>query len=212
MRDEFAIATRRTIAERAGLRCSNPECQALTIGPRRSADGSINLGVAAHITAASVGGPRYDPTLTQEQRCSANNGISLCQTCAKLIDTDLERFSVAVLKSWKRNAEAKAALALGKALGQAQHADLSISEMEILRAAAAEGDIWFIRTEQGDWVRSGNMDFQDDEDPAYSAEYQDGLQRLLRRGLVVYKSGILYGLTGGGFRVARALSESQSAS
>jgi hypothetical protein len=33
-------------------------------------------------------GPRYDPVLTVEQRCSVANGIWLCQNCAKLIDND----------------------------------------------------------------------------------------------------------------------------
>jgi hypothetical protein len=70
--------------------------------------------VAAHITAASVGGPRYDPSLSTEQRSSASNGLWLCQTHAKEVDNDLARFGVAVLNKWKADAEAEARSRVGK--------------------------------------------------------------------------------------------------
>jgi hypothetical protein len=53
----------------------------------------IDVGVAAHITAASPGGPRFDPNLSDKERASATNGIWLCQNCAKLIDNDVAQFS-----------------------------------------------------------------------------------------------------------------------
>lgn len=68
-------------------------------------DEVINLGVAAHITAAAPGGPRYDSSLSADQRKSASNAIWLCQTCAKLIDSDELKYTVEVLKSWKTQAE-----------------------------------------------------------------------------------------------------------
>ena len=49
---------------------------------------SVNVGEAAHITAAAPGGKRYDPSLTPEDRRAASNGMWLCELCAKLIDTD----------------------------------------------------------------------------------------------------------------------------
>ncbi|QGQ23935.1 hypothetical protein F1728_15145 [Gimesia benthica] len=65
----------------------------------------MNVGVAAHITAASVGGPRYDAFCGKEYRSSAQNGIWLCQTCAKLIDSDPSQFSKEILLDWKLVAE-----------------------------------------------------------------------------------------------------------
>jgi hypothetical protein len=94
MRDDFPFAVVRDIAGRAAHRCSNPECRAQTSGPRSGEANSINLGEAAHITAASPGGKRYDASLTAEQRKAAINGIWLCRTCAKLIDNDEARFPV----------------------------------------------------------------------------------------------------------------------
>jgi hypothetical protein len=72
----------------------------------------VNLGEAAHITAASPGGPRYDQDLSPDERVSADNGIWLCPTCAALIDRDDNRYPEAKLREWKADAEAAAALAL----------------------------------------------------------------------------------------------------
>ena len=107
-RDEFRAATIRTLASRAGHRCSNRECLRPTSGPAAAEDRFVNVGEAAHITAAALGGKRYDPSLTQEERRAASNGIWLCELCAKLIDTDEARFTVELLRRWKQDAEARA--------------------------------------------------------------------------------------------------------
>ena len=112
MRDEFSSAVVETLAKRVGVRCSNPGCQRPTAGPRSDAAKVLNLGVAAHITAASPGGPRYDAKLSAEERGSVENGIWLCQNCAKLIDNDPSRFTVTVVRDWKAKSEARAFVAL----------------------------------------------------------------------------------------------------
>jgi len=61
--------------------------------------------VAAHITAASLRGPRHDGSLSFEERTDSSNGIWLCQKCAKLIDSDEKRYTVKKLVSWKNIAE-----------------------------------------------------------------------------------------------------------
>ena len=106
MRDDFPAATRELLAKRVGYRCSNPGCRQLTSGPHDDPGRAINLGVAAHVTAASPGGLRYDTALSSKQRRSIENGIWLCQTCGKLVDSDDSRYSVASLTEWKRIAEA----------------------------------------------------------------------------------------------------------
>lgn len=72
----------------------------------------MNVGVAAHITAASKGGPRYDPTLTRAQRRSADNGIWCCQTCGTLVDADDSKYTVEELREWKARAERRRELEL----------------------------------------------------------------------------------------------------
>jgi hypothetical protein len=96
--------------------CSNYDCNAQTSGPQEDASKSLNLGVAAHITSAASGGPRYDPSLSPDQRSAAENGIWLCQNCAKLIDSDIEQFPVNILIAWKTLAEHKAKSSLGQPL------------------------------------------------------------------------------------------------
>ncbi|MBW8320975.1 MAG: hypothetical protein K0M49_05315 [Arenimonas sp.] len=64
----------------------------------------MNIGVAAHICAAApgVGARRYRADMTPDQRKSHENGIWLCQDCAKAIDSDDPIFTEAFLHSWKQ--------------------------------------------------------------------------------------------------------------
>jgi hypothetical protein len=113
--DDFSNRTKALLAERVGYACSHPSCHAATLGPSSTSKrGVSNVGVAAHITAASPTGPRYDPTLTSEQRRDAANGIWLCQTHAKAVDDDEARFPVELLHAWKVAAEHYAAEQQGR--------------------------------------------------------------------------------------------------
>ena len=110
MRDNFSPPIKRLLAERVAYRCSNPECRQITSGPQEDPTKSVNIGVAAHITAASLGGQRFDPSLTPKERRAVENGIWLCQSCAKLVDSDPIRYGIDVLHRWKELAEKAAAI------------------------------------------------------------------------------------------------------
>lgn len=114
MRDDFSENVKRKLAARVGYCCSNPECRAPTAGPQDDPLGAVNLGVAAHITAASANGPRFDLTLTPKQRRHPDNGIWLCQNCAHLVDTDKKHYTPELLNAWKIVAEDRARSFLGK--------------------------------------------------------------------------------------------------
>jgi hypothetical protein len=114
MRDDFSADVRRNLVFRVSTTCSNPDCMADTAGPQEDPSKAVNLGVAAHITAASSDGPRFDPNLSQDQRCAAENGIWLCQNCAKLVDNDVARYPETVLRAWKTLAEHYAVMNVGK--------------------------------------------------------------------------------------------------
>lgn len=113
-RDEFSEETKRVLTLRVAARCSNPECRKPTSGPNTDPKKATNVGVAAHICAAAPGGPRYDATMSPEERKSPCNGIWLCQTCAKLIDSDEKYYTKEKLHNWKNLAESVARLALEK--------------------------------------------------------------------------------------------------
>jgi hypothetical protein len=125
--DDFSPALKQQLAQRVGYRCSMPSCRAATSGPSDSrSSGASNVGVAAHIHAASEGGARYDPGQSPEERRSFENGIWLCQTDGKLIDDDEVRFPDALLRQWKRLAEERAARELGKSSSRVPLAERAI--------------------------------------------------------------------------------------
>ena len=111
-RDDFSQRTKDFLAKRVGFKCSNPNCRKVTCGANDDPQKVTSIGVAAHIAAAAKGGPRYDERMTSDERKSASNGIWLCQSCSKLIDSDEARYTIDVLQEWKNIAERLAALDL----------------------------------------------------------------------------------------------------
>lgn len=211
-RDDFPIDVKRTVANRVNWTCSNPECRAVTSGPQVDDSKAINIGVAAHIFAASPGGPRYDPGMSSEERRQAKNAIWLCQNCAKLIDNDPTRYTPKLLLDWKTSAESSALLAIGKtvSLVDATSKDLSFEEIEILNSVAEHGEIQLLEVdEMSPWIAVNGRRLGDSTDPASPALYLDALQALVSRGLARHSEGILYVLTGRGFKLGRTLRDSR---
>jgi len=113
-RDDFTPATIRHLKDISSNICSNPECRVHTVGCKQLNDSPISIGVAAHITAASAGGPRYDASLSSAQRRDASNGIWLCQNHARQIDVDPNSFPVELLLEWKALSEQRSSLMVGQ--------------------------------------------------------------------------------------------------
>ncbi len=105
-RDEFSLGTKERIAKRAGYMCAFPNCRQLTIGPSNGrVSGVTQVGIAAHITAAAAGGPRYDANLTPEERSGEENGVWVCQNHGKLIDDSPDKYGPEDIKRWKKQHE-----------------------------------------------------------------------------------------------------------
>jgi hypothetical protein len=106
-RDDFDPKVVAALSRRASFICSNPDCRALTLAPSKEDSLKyIYVGVAAHITAAAEGGPRYDASLKAEQRSSIDNGIFLCSTCSVMIDKNGGiDFPPDMLRDWKHSHE-----------------------------------------------------------------------------------------------------------
>lgn len=114
-RDNFTKKTIETLKARVAHRCSNPNCRVPTSAPAE--DNKVNnIGSAAHIFAASEGGPRPNNAISSEERKSINNGIWLCSNCSVDIDRDEKRYPPELLKKWKADAEAQARTELGQKL------------------------------------------------------------------------------------------------
>lgn len=76
-----------------------------TVGATVDGQGEINIGTAAHISAAAPGGPRYDEKMSRDERSSPDNGIWMCRNHGKSIDSDVKQFTIAILHEWKKQAE-----------------------------------------------------------------------------------------------------------
>lgn len=102
-RDDFSPSVKNSLKMRAAFICSNPDCKKLTIAPTENDETKVNyIAKAAHITAASEGGPRYDSSLTPDERSSISNAIFLCSNCADLIDkNDGFDYPTSMIKKWK---------------------------------------------------------------------------------------------------------------
>ncbi|MAA93313.1 MAG: hypothetical protein CML22_14210 [Rheinheimera sp.] len=121
-RDEFSKQTKAILEKRAGGVCSNPDCKVFTSSAHTNPEKSSSIGVAAHICAAASGGPRFDSFMSENARISVGNGIWLCQSCSKLIDTDAAQFPVALLQAWKASAEDTSQKRIGqKSVSESEH-------------------------------------------------------------------------------------------
>jgi hypothetical protein len=112
-RDDFPRDVKNALALRAGHVCSFEGCGQSTAGPSAEASDAVTIiGVAAHICAAAPRGPRYDSTMTSEERSNIANGIWLCSNHAVIIDRDVVTYTPDKLRAMKCKHEERRNLAL----------------------------------------------------------------------------------------------------
>ena len=87
----------------SGNKCANPDCNKELVFP----DDNAKDDQICHIEAASPNGPRYNPNQTDEERRGFDNLILLCHKCHDMIDNNPDKYTVEVLKKWKKDHEAK---------------------------------------------------------------------------------------------------------
>lgn len=83
------------------LRCGKPGCVQLLYRASETGARVLNSTVA-HIHARSMGGPRWDPTMSETDNRSYDNLILLCEAHSSEIDDTPEHYPAELLREWKR--------------------------------------------------------------------------------------------------------------
>ena len=102
--------TRKTIWGLSGNRCAFPGCNKelfMTDG-----DSSSLVGEECHICARSIGGPRYNPNLSDKELNDYSNLILLCSVHHKFVDDNPNNYTVEVLRDMKSKHESMVRKAL----------------------------------------------------------------------------------------------------
>lgn len=133
----------------SGNQCYSPTCNNTFVAP----DNKTLVSKICHIEGASEKGPRFNISMTNEQRRSFPNLILLCDTCHQMIDNvkNINEYSVETLQGWKKFHEDKylqkavgPTSLLGIAVNAISKIDYSsISEQESLNAFSIEEKINF---------------------------------------------------------------------
>jgi hypothetical protein len=137
-RDPVPAAQGRVVMQRSGNACAYPGCGVALIAESLHPDDLDKpTGKIAHICAASPGGPRYDATMTTEQRGSAANLIYLCGDHHDAIDGQLNHHTVEFLRAAKADHERAVARAVRHAIGEVTFEHLEVI-CSVLSAATVE--------------------------------------------------------------------------
>jgi hypothetical protein len=102
---DFSDRVIRDLRERVAFMCSNPLCRRLTVKAAFERNVPVRSGKAAHIFSAGKTGPRSKEDMDDKECSGFDNGIWLCDTCARTIDDDESKYPPNLLQKWKMEAE-----------------------------------------------------------------------------------------------------------
>ena len=127
---------------RSGDACAFPGCgRSLVIEAMHPEDLDKPVGKFAHISAASVGGPRYDKNMSSSQRRAASNLVLLCGEHHDAVDAQLNKYTVDFLREAKAQHEAAVARGRRHALGQITFEQLAVVCQVLASEAPQEAPI-----------------------------------------------------------------------
>jgi hypothetical protein len=89
----------------SGNQCASPDCIKTMIAK----DEKSMIAKICHIAAASADGPRFNPSMTDDERRHFDNLIILCDECHTIIDNkeNESEYPTKLLKKWKSEHEGK---------------------------------------------------------------------------------------------------------
>lgn len=106
---DYAAATERALYAFSGTKCYFPNCSEPVI-VFVGGEPVSNVHIA-HIRGANPGAPRYDATMTNDQRRAFTNLLLLCKPHHEVVDKrHPDRYSVETLTEWKAERESAAGI------------------------------------------------------------------------------------------------------
>ena len=93
----FSILTIKKLYAMSGNTCAMPGCNA-----KLFSEIDTFVGQVCHINARSIGGPRYDPSQSDEERNGYGNLLILCPKCHAIIDSREDLYPAEALREIKR--------------------------------------------------------------------------------------------------------------
>jgi hypothetical protein len=103
----ISVKTRVLLWTKAGGLCSN--CRRQLVMSATATDDESLVGEGAHIVAEEDNGPRADPTRAPDDRNRYSNLVLLCRVCHKLVDDQVNTYTVSVLTRLKEAHERRVA-------------------------------------------------------------------------------------------------------
>lgn len=102
---QYKPSTWKRLHTLSGNQCAAPDCDRSLV----ARDGETVVSKICHIEAASANGPRFNPSMDDEDRRHFNNLILLCDECHSIIDNKENEtlYPVKLLKQWKQMHESR---------------------------------------------------------------------------------------------------------
>lgn len=132
---QYKPSTVRRLDTLSGNQCAAPDCTRALI----ARDNESITSKICHIEAASENGPRFNSSMTDDERRHFDNLVLLCDECHTIIDNmeNEKEYPVELLKEWKLNHESKRLTALNSNTSLLRTAinqisDVNFDDIEVL--------------------------------------------------------------------------------
>lgn len=125
------------LCTRSGNRCALQNCRKILVVNATENDRESFAAELAHIKGEKPESPRYDSAMTDVQRNSYDNRILVCNTCHKIIDDQLNTYTVEKLHQIKKEHEEFIIKQTNKVIPQVTFAELNVVMKYLLSDTAS---------------------------------------------------------------------------
>lgn len=134
-------AVSKMVFAKSGDCCAMPDCRRPLVTDRTDdGDAEALIGELAHIAGLSPGSARYDETMSDEERNSADNLMAVCPSCHSKIDAQRKAYTAERLRKIKADHEAWVRDTLEKGMHEITFPELDMVISHLITALAEPGE------------------------------------------------------------------------